>query len=300
MKRVLLTGASGFVGRELPPLLLARGYEVHSVGRQEVTGVNAHHHCDLLRDDLDQLAAAIEPTHLLHMAWYAEPGHFWSATENLEWAAASLRLILAVGKAGTRRVVAAGSCAEYDWSRPMLDEQTTPLEPATLYGQAKVAVFRLLASVGPQLGLSFAWGRIFFTYGPTEKPGRLVSDLLDGLGRDETVQLSAGTQERDFMHVSDVAAAFAALLDREVEGAVNIASGEIVSVRHLAERLAGLAGKQDRLAFGMRAMQPGEPARLAPSIERLRTEVGFVPQFTLDAGLRDTYQRRQSPSVRKD
>jgi nucleoside-diphosphate-sugar epimerase len=206
--------------------------------------------------------------------------------------AASLRLVRAFGRAGGKRLVCAGSCAEYDWSGKILDEASTPLAPATLYGEAKASLYRLLSAAAPGLDLSFAWGRIFFLFGPREKPGRLVSDLFDDLAKGKTAALSVGTQVRDFMHVEDVAAAFAALLDSEMEGPVNIASGQAVTVRELAEQAGRVAGGADRLSFGARPLQSGEPPMLVAAVERLRAELGFQPRFSLEEGLLDTYERR--------
>lgn len=299
MKRVLVTGASGFLGREALPFLAAAGFEVHTLGRTDLAAPASAvvaHQFDLLREDPAAIIRAIAPTHLLHLAWYAEPGRFWQAPQNLDWVAASLRLARAFAAVRGLRLVGVGSCAEYDWSHELLDEKSTPLAPATLYGTAKAALFRILEAAAPVLGLSFGWGRIFFPYGPFEPRGRLLGDLFDGIARGETVPLSEGSQRRDFIHVDDAAAALVALLDSDVEGAVNIASGETVSVRELATRAARLAGGERHAAFGARPLQPGEPPLLTAATDRLRREVGFTCAHSLDTGLDDMRSRRPAAS----
>ena len=295
MKRALVTGGSGFIGREVVPKLVEAGFEVHLLGRSAPERQAANvlfHGCDVLAQPFEALVRDIAPTHLLHLAWYAEPGRFWTAPENLAWVAASLRLAYVFARCGGKRLVGAGSCAEYDWGEPHLDERRTALEPATLYGEAKASTFRLFEKAAPVLGLSFAWGRVFFPFGPGEKPDRLLSSLFDGIAAGRPVDFSAGTQQRDFIHVEDVAAAFVALLDGEVEGPVNIASGETVAVRDLVERAARLAGGEPLLRFGARPLQPDEPQTMSAATDRLRSEVGFAPRYTLNAGLEDMYRRR--------
>lgn len=291
--KVVVTGASGFIGREAVAPLLALGAEVHLLGRGNAApeGTTAHA-IDLIRDDPAPLLAKIAPSHLLHFAWYAAPGRFWTAPENLDWVAASLRLVRTFTAAGGKRAVLAGSCAEYDWTHDRLDEATTPLAPATLYGEAKAGLFRVLNRAAPQLGLSFAWGRIFFPYGPFERAERLTGSALDAIVARRPAQFSAGTQARDFQHVEDTAAAFVALLSSEVEGAVNIASGETISVRALVEHAARIGDALSLMEFGARPMQPGEPPLLAANVTRLHDEVGFRPRWNLDTGLRDALARR--------
>lgn len=294
--RVVVTGASGFIGREAIAPLLAQGAEVHVLGRGGAApeGTSAHA-IDLLRDDPAALLAGIAPSHLLHFAWYAAPGTFWNAPENLDWVAASLRLVRAFAAAGGTRAVLAGSCAEYDWSHDRLDEATTPLAPATLYGEAKVSLFRLLDRAAPLLDVSFAWGRIFFPYGPFERAERVTGSALDAIVARRPAAFSAGTQQRDFQHVEDTAAAFVALLAGDVRGAVNIASGATISVRALVERAASLGDALPLMRFGARPIQPGEPPLLAASVARLHDEVGFRPRWNLDTGLRDALARRPHP-----
>jgi nucleoside-diphosphate-sugar epimerase len=296
MKRVLVTGAGGFIGEETLPLLLEAGFEVHALSRDPrapgLPGV-AWHRCDVLDDDVEPLLRDVAATHLLHLAWYAKPGLFWTAPENLDWVAASLRLARGFARSGGRRLVGAGSCAEYDWSVPHLDERETPLRPSTLYGEAKASTFRLLEAAAPVLGLSFAWGRVFFPFGPREKPDRLLSSLFDGIASDEPIEFSAGTQQRDFMHVEDVAAAFVRLLASEAAGPVNIARGETLAVREIVARAARLAGGEHLIRFGARPMQAGEPPMMSAATRRLREELGFSPRYTIEAGLEDMHRRRQ-------
>jgi nucleoside-diphosphate-sugar epimerase len=136
--------------------------------------------------------------------------------------------------------------------------------------------------------LSLAWGRIFFLYGPREDPRRLVASVARALVASERASTSAGTQRRDFLHVDDVARAFAALLDSDVGGAVNIASGEAVTVRSIAEQLARASGRPDLLKVGALADRPDDPPIIAADVGRLRGEVGFRPSFSLEDGLAAT------------
>jgi nucleoside-diphosphate-sugar epimerase len=284
--RLCVTGASGFIGRELVPLLAAAGHEVVPLGR------GGAHPLDLLTDDPAPRLADLRPEGLVHLAWIATPGRFWHAPENLDWLAGSLRLVRAFAAAGGRRLVTAGSCAEYDWGFHRLDERLTPLAPHTLYGSAKAALFRTLEAAAPGLGLSFAHARIFFPFGPFEAPGRLLSSLVDGLAAGRRVAVTAGRQQRDFLHVEDVAAAFALLAASDMEGPVNIASGTTARVRDLVETAARLVGRPDLVDHGARPAQPGEPHRMAAGTARLHGELGFGPRFTLEAGLADAVGRR--------
>ena len=143
-RRILLTGASGFLGRHAVPALLDRGFEVHAATRRAscIPGIIPH-----TLDLFDQVATAalmqhLRPSHLLHLAWDVTPGRFWQAPENLDWVAASLHLYRAFAAAGGRRATIAGTCAEYNWAGDQLDEGA-PLRPAMLYGVAKHALLSM-------------------------------------------------------------------------------------------------------------------------------------------------------------
>jgi nucleoside-diphosphate-sugar epimerase len=294
VSRVALTGASGFVGRQVLASLLAAGHEVHALARTAPTDAGCSaatwHEIDLLADPelrSGGLLAEIEPELLVHLAWYAEHGAYWHSTENVRWVEASLALLRAFAAAGGRRAVIAGTCAEYEWSREVYAEDA-PLHPATLYGAAKHGLHLVAAAFAEQAGIALAWARLFFIYGPHEHPGRFVPSLVTALLRGEPAPMTEGLQRRDFLHVADAGAALAALAASELAGPVNVASGEGIELRELAGRIGELTGRPELLRIGALPTREGEPAELRADTRRLREELGWRPGLTLEQGLEET------------
>jgi nucleoside-diphosphate-sugar epimerase len=285
--RVVVTGARGFIGRHCAAALAAAGHEVHGVtssAAEHAPGVTWHR-ADLLSPaGAADVLRTVRPSLLVHLAWVTAPGAFWSDPSNDTWLDASKRLVGEFVRAGGARVVVAGTCAEYDWSDGVCDEATTPLRPATLYGRRKDELRAHVQS----LGVSWAWGRVFWLYGPGEPLPRLVPSIVASLLRGEPALCSAGTQRRDFLHVEDVGTALARLAASAVEGPVNVASGEAVAVADVARRLGEIVGRPELIRLGARPTPAGEPPLVVAATRRLREEVGFAPRWTLDAGLRQT------------
>jgi nucleoside-diphosphate-sugar epimerase len=305
VKRVLLTGASGFIGSHAVESLCRRGFEVHAVSFREAhadraSDLAAWHRVNLLDPDgARTLLELVRPTHLLHLAWYAEHGRFWTSTENVRWVEASLSLLRAFGEAGGERAVMAGTCAEYDWSASgRCVEGVSPLAPATLYGSCKHALHVVGEAWCRQVGVEFAWGRIFFLHGPREHPDRLVPSVARAVLAGLPAPCSHGRQVRDFLYSADVADAFAALLDSRVCGAVNIGSGEPVSIRELVGLVAAAAGGPELVRLGALPARDGEPTELLANVERLHGEVGWAPRLTLAEGIERTvgwWRERREP-----
>lgn len=295
MTRVLLTGASGYVGKPALAALLARGHEVHAVARRRGAEDAIWHEVDLLEPGAARaLANEVKASHLLHLGWFAEHGAFWSSPLNHAWLAASVELVDAFRRAGGERAAVAGTCVEYTFDATPCDERTTPIAPATLYGLSKDALRRALDVCGRATGLSWAWGRLFFSYGPRERSARLVASLIDRVRRGEEAPCTSGEQIRDFLHVDDVAGALVALLESRAEGPVNIGSGEPVRVRDLALRIGELLERPELIRIGALPSRSDDPPHIVARIERLREEVGFTPRLSLDEGLRDTIASRAS------
>lgn len=292
MKRVLLTGATGFIGRHCLPILEARGYEVHAVSSRSVPELTSNirwHQTDLLNPPkVASLMAKVQPTHLLHFAWYTMPGKYWTSVENVPWVQASIGLLHEFVQHDGQRVVMVGSCAEYDWRYGYCSEATTPIAPTTLYGTCKHLLQLVLSATSEQRGLSAAWGRTFFLFGPHEHPDRLVAYVIRSLLRGEPARCSHGRQVRDFLYVQDMADAFVALLDSAVSGPINIASGKPVVLQELIYKIAAKFNRDDLIQLGTVPTSPDEPPLLVADVRRLHEEVGWTPKYDLDTGLEQT------------
>jgi len=288
VKRVLVTGAGGFLGTHCLAALVARGWsDVHAVSRSagREPGVTWHT-CNLFdADDLAALMRSVKPTHALHFAWCTTPGEYWTSPENLRWVAASVTLLEEFARSGGRRFVAAGTCAEYDWQHGFCSEQTTPLAPGSPYGSAKHAFQILLSSFGPVLGVSTAWCRIFFPYGPYEHRERLVPYVIRSLLGGEPALCTSGEHRRDFLYAGDVTDAFAALLESDLAGAVNIGSGEPVAVKSLVAAIGERIGRPELIRLGARPLPASEPDLLVADVRRLRDELGWRPRTALTQGI---------------
>jgi len=300
-KVVLVTGASGFVGGACLPILAERGYVVHALGRRlpvggPPPGVSRWHEVDLLSDSVERLVAAVAPTHVVHLAWVTERGRFWLGLENLSWVEASLRLFGAAARHGARRLLFVGSGAEYALTNEPSGGPGQPGAGSSLYAVSKDATRRVLEAAAAAHGVSFAWARLFFPYGPGDAADKLVPTVIQSLLAGRAAECTAGTQVRDLLYIEDVAEALVAVLDSPASGPIDIASGVGVALRDVLLRIAAITGRADLLRLGVRPMAAHEAPRWVGAADRLRDDVGWQPKVALDDGLSRTveYHRRAS------
>jgi nucleoside-diphosphate-sugar epimerase len=274
VRRALVTGASGFIGRVAVDALAAMGYEVHAVSRSRRDG-DCWHTADLLEPGAAaELMREARPSHLLHLAWTTEHGRYWEDPANTAWVAVSRRLVEAFAEAGSGRAVLGGTCAQRAW-------------PNTLYAQTK----------SEASGFFAATGLLFFPYGPFESPERLVPSVTLSLLAGEEAQTTPGRQVRDFIHVADCGKALAALLESEVQGDVEIGTGRGTAVAEVARTIARVLSREELLRVG--ALPGDDASRVVADTTRLREEVGFTPRYELEEGLRDAVEWWRQRTRRK-
>ncbi len=277
--RVLLTGATGFIGSHVARELLHRGHEVHATVRPSSDRRRIRDLEGRLRIHPGEMdLVPVEPDAAIHLAWYTVPGKYLSAPENRDCLEASRRLLARL----RCRAVFAGTCFEFDTRLGTLSEES-PTRPGTLYAECKDALRREV-SARP----ASAWVRFFYQYGPWEDERRLVPSVMRAVLRGEPANVSPGEQRRDFLHVEDVASAVCAVAESGLEGAVNIGSGQAPAVREIVTRIGELGGRPDLIRLGAVDYYPGEPMLIVADNAKLRS-TGWAPRVGLAEGLSGTF-----------
>lgn len=294
MARLLITGASGFIGRALIESLVERGgNDLHAVtwGSPKVPLSDrvSWHKCSLLDPgSVDALLAMLKPESLIQLAWCADHATYWKDPANFDWLSANLNIARAFVRQGGRRAVFAGTSAEYDWTGELpLKEFETPLKPQMLYGSCKLAAYLALKSFFEHDGVSWAWARFFNPFGPYEDRRRLIPKVCLKLLAGEELDFDAALSQRDFMHVDEVGSALAALALSEVQGPVNVGSGEGTRVREVVATLARCTGHDGLVRFSEAAANADY---IVADVTRLRDEVGWSSSWTLERRLQQTCQ----------
>ena len=292
MTRVLVTGAAGFIGTPTLPALRAAGHEVIGLARPGSTPAAAPH-LRWVQADLNDPAAvraavaAAHPEACLHLAWDTTPGQYLTTANNLAHVRASLELLEALTAAGCRQFVGLGTSAEYaaPAEHPLLE--TSPLQPATLYAAAKIAVAQLAEQWCALHGLTFTWARLFLPYGPGDHAGRLIPGAIAALRAGRPFPATLGRQARDFIYAGDVGAALAALVTQRAAGCFNVCTGTPTPVADVLTALGKLFGRPDLIQLGARPQPAWDPPLLVGANARL-VQLGWRPRVSLAAGLRLT------------
>jgi nucleoside-diphosphate-sugar epimerase len=296
--KVLITGASGFVGSHVARLLVAEGCEVYALVREssnrwrirDILPSMYLRQSDLVAfENVNTYLQEIKPELCIHLAWYAVPGKYLNSQENLDSIQASINLLSQLAELGCKRFVGIGTCFEYDLSLGYLSESSLT-KPITLYAATKVALSTILQQFAQITEMEIAWIRLFYQYGPMEDERRLIPSVISSLLRDEVVKTTKGEQIRDFLHIEDVASAIWAVAKSNVSGVVNVGSGQPVTVGQIALELGNLLGKPDLIHLGALPYRPNDPMFICANNELLRKKTDWTPKYNLTTGLKNTIE----------
>lgn len=296
--KVLLTGATGFIGSHVARLLVAGGEEVIAIVKPstsrrriaDLAGSLRIIECDVAdRASLEPQLRHDVPDVCLHLAWHGWSGPSLTSEENLLSMAAGLELLRALTNVGCPRFVGVGTCFEYDpASGPMTE--TSAVKPKDLYGVCKHELSVVAQALRPITTMSVAWARVFLVYGPFDDERRLVPSLVRSLIRGESAKTTLGEQVRDVMHVEDAASAIWAVARSSHTGPVNVASGIPVKVVDIAREIATIVGRPELLEVGALPYRALEPPVLVADTTLLREQIGWSPRYDLRSGLSQTVE----------
>lgn len=293
--KILVTGASGFIGSHVVKSLIDSGHTVVGLvlpgddlwRLDDVVG-----QLELVKEDLSartQIRNYLQSWHpeaCIHLAWYAEPGKYLNSRENINVLQASLGLLQDLFECGCEHFVGAGTCAEYETRDRLLDEKDST-KPETLYAASKLSFQLLGEQIALQYRRKFSWGRIFYLYGPFEDPRRLVASAVLKLLKGEEFQSTPGEQVRDFLHVHDVASAFKSIVEKGDSGIYNICSSVPVTIKDLLLTLGELTDSAHLISYGALHYRDWEPMFVCGNNRRLKS-IGWSPDFDLHSGLKNS------------
>lgn len=282
----MLTGATGFVGRYVAKELERQGIEYVSLQRSLASDARAIQIDLLSAVELESLFQKFKPTHLVHVAWYAEHGKYWDSELNLQWVLATKRLAEAFCSSGGQHVVITGTCAEYDWSHGYCVEDLTPLKPKSLYGICKDTTRRVVELVVEKHGVSMSWARVFFPYGPGEASQRLIPSLFK-VFKKEILPFGVNSNSyRDLLHVEDAARAVLACAQSKFVGAVNICSGRPAQISEIVDVVARMNNCDPGIILKLAPKNQEANDFLVGENKKLRS-VGWKQEIMLDQGLKN-------------
>lgn len=283
-KKVLLTGVTGLIGKEIIEPLKNLGYEISALTIDENNPDNGVNwiKCNLFDEESVKKAfETVKPTHLLNFAW-ATTGDYLSSDINLEFLKAGINLLKYFKQNGGKRAVYVGTCFEYKFKDEPLKEYDD-VNPQTLYATSKNALREIAESFCKTNQISFGYGRIFYVYGHGENEKRLTAHLIKTLQENKEVTINCGRLIKDYMYTKDIAGGFAAFLDSNVEGIVNMATGKGISLRDYSTYIAKKLGKEKYLII--KEEETNQPEIIVGDNTRLTKEVGYKIKYTFEQAI---------------
>lgn len=291
MKKILITGGTGFIGTQVVEILLKKGYEVHLIihNKEHKEQKNLiQHRIDLLNlTEVNNFFAEHSFKILIHMAWFVgRKCHVDNV--NIEWIISSLNILKKFVEAGGEVFLSNGTVSEYDFSYGLLREGETPLNNGSLHGICKSSFYRIAKQFCEQNNVIFKWPRIFNLYGPYEKINRLMPSVITSCLKNEDVQVSNCTNYQDYLYVKDTAKAIVDILEGNLNDAINVCSGEPVKLKEIVNLIVELTNFKGRVVWG--ALPSAIKNKVVFGQNFRLQSLGWCPDYNLKTGLEETIE----------
>ena len=293
MEKIIVTGATGFIGRHAIQSLQKQGYDIHAITskekREHISNNITWHSVDLF--DYAKVAdfcRQVGATDLLHLAWYDDHKQRMTSLNNVAWVETSLHLIRKFAQNGGQKIVLAGSCAEYDWRYGYCNEERTPTNSDSIYGICKASLNNIAEKYCKDQGIKYSCGRIFSVYGSNESKRRLIPYVITSLLKGQQAKLNHVNKIRDYLHVSDVADALVTLMETDEKGAINIGSGQPINIGEIVAMIGKKLKSEELIVYKNKNSTQDQHPVIFADITKLRDELGWIPKYDLESGIDET------------
>lgn len=284
--KILLTGASGFIGSALLPALVSRGHAISLLSRNYSNAVGI---ADEIVCDISCWPEAVSGRHFdlcIHLAWIATPGIYLSSRANDLFAEMTPRLADILFEAGLPHFFGLGTCLEYapNPSASCIPGITT-IAPETAYGMAKERARAGIAKSADLHKKGYTWARLFYPYGPGEHPARIPSLFLRTLSQAQSIELKSPHSVKDWIHVHDVISAILRVAENaQPLQEINLGSGIGTEIQILAKMAAGVVGASHTL-IKLSLPREKDPYAYHIAENAQLSSLGWQPSVTLIEGL---------------
>ena len=225
MKKILITGSTGFVGTSLIKFFLFKKYKIFALTRKKLKNPSIRYiKADIFdHKKIDKIFKKIKPNYLIHLAWEANPNKYQSSKKNFKWLHSSLNLYLNFCKYGGSRALITGSCAEYDFNKYFLRENFVKKVDYTRYSLCKETFLHHASKISTLFGTKLVWARLFWIYGENQKKGRLIPDLIYAAKNKKKIFIKNPNSFINLLNVHDVSVALFKTFESKLTGIINIA-----------------------------------------------------------------------------
>lgn len=303
MKKVIVTGANGFVGRYLLRELCRLNYEVYSIVRnteeklKSIENLNTHIvYCDM--EDISRLKEVIRADDyecFYHLAWSGSSG---ADREKYEVQFLNAKYCVDAAKVasdlGCKRFVGAGSVTELMYEEYLKQDGSKP-EMVTCYAVGKIAAEYMTKCICTERGIDFLWGYISNFYGAEDTTQNIINYLIDNYAKGISPELTNGNQKADFIYVSDVARALVTIAE---EGKPNssyyIGYGEPRPLREFVTEIRDTVNPNIDTGLGKKMFQGIDIDFEKINYRKLNNDTGFAPIIDFTEGIKRTLEWRNN------
>lgn len=289
-RKILVTGATGFIGKSLVSMLSKQGCQQLVLSRQlqnNSTSKNIHYLlCDLSSIDTQKkYIKKFQPDVIIHLGWQGIPDFSHKMCQlNLN---NTINLIDIVTELDSvKKIIVSGSCFEYDNPQDVCDEGYKT-SAHNLFSWSKLSIKDYLKLVCQTKNIQWYWPRIFYVYGPHQRKQSLIPTLIDSIHAGRIPQINTPFNANDFVYVDDVVEALNCFIDQNIEsGVYNIGSGYATSIASICEQVATMFSST--IQFDWQSKKDTERTSFYADIQKITKHTGWAPKTSLSQGLKIT------------